>query len=155
MELAVAGGMGGDIARRRIMWTAMTTQEPAATTSTGMLWAGRVISAIPVLMMGVMGLVMLLFGQKTVAEGMAKHGYPTGVGTPLLIVEIVCAILYAIPRTSVLGAILLTGYLGGAVATHVRAGEPWFFPVITGVVVWLGLYLRDARIRALVPLRSK
>ena len=57
-------------------------------------------------------------------------------------------ILYAIPQTAVLGAILLTGYLGGAVATHVRAGEPWFFPVIFGVLVWLGLFLRDPRRRA-------
>ena len=67
-----------------------------------MRWIGFVLSAIVVLMMGVMGLVMLFFGQKTVAEGMAKHGYPAGVGTKLLIVEIVCAVLYAIPRTAVL-----------------------------------------------------
>src|SRR5688572_19597495 len=105
-----------------------------------MRWIGYVLSAIPVLMMGVMGLVMLFFGQKTVSEGMAKHGYPAGVAKPLLVVEIVCAVLYTIPRTAVLGAILLTGYLGGAVATHVRAGEPWFFPVVMGIIVWLGLW---------------
>jgi hypothetical protein len=62
-------------------------------------------------------------------------------------------ILYAIPQTAVLGAILLTGYLGGAVSTHVRAGEPFFFPVIVGVLVWLGLVLRDPRLRSLAPLR--
>jgi hypothetical protein len=72
---------------------------------------------------------------------------------PVLIIEILCVILYAIPQTAVLGAILLTGYLGGAVATHVHAGEPWFFPVIMGVIVWLGLVLRDPRLRELAPLR--
>jgi len=71
-------------------------------------------------------------------------------------VLLVCTVLYLIPLTSVLGAILLTGYLGGAVATHVRAGEGLFslvFPIIFGVLIWLGLYLRDDRLRALVPLR--
>jgi xanthine/uracil permease len=71
----------------------------------------------------------------------------------IIVVEIACAILYAIPRTSVLGAVLLTGYLGGATATHVRANEAFFLPVVTGVVVWAGLYLRDDRLRALIPLR--
>lgn len=61
--------------------------------------------------------------------------------------------LYAVPRTAVLGAVLVTAYLGGAVATHVRAGEPFSIPIVIGVLVWAGLYLRDARIRALVPLR--
>jgi hypothetical protein len=84
---------------------------------------------------------------------MADHGYPAGVALPLFIVELVCVLLYAIPRTAVLGAILLTGYLGGAVATHVRVGEPWFLPVIFGVLVWLGIYLREPRLRELAPLR--
>ena len=120
-----------------------------------MRWIGYVLSAIPVLMMGVVGTGVLLFGSKMAAEGMAKQGYPPGAAKPLLIVEIVSAILYAIPRTAVLGAILLTGYLGGAVATHVRAGEKeWFIPVLFGIVVWLGLWFRDARVRALAPLRA-
>ena len=72
---------------------------------------------------------------------------------PLFFVELACVLLYVIPQTAVLGAILLTGYLGGAVATHVRAGEPFWFPIIFGILIWLGLVLRDARIRALVPLR--
>jgi hypothetical protein len=70
------------------------------------------------------------------------------------VTEIVCALIYAIPRTSVLGAILLTGYLGGATATHVHAGEPFFLPIVVGIAVWLGLFLRDTRVRALVPVRS-
>jgi hypothetical protein len=76
------------------------------------------------------------------------------VGRPLFIVEIICAILYAVPQTAVLGAILLTGYLGGAIATHVRAAEPFWFPIPFAVLIWLGLYLRDARVRALVPIRG-
>jgi hypothetical protein len=131
----------------------MTPDASIPTTSKAMLWAGRIISAIPVLMMGVMSAVMLFAAPGKVAEGMVKYGYPAGVGRPLLIVEIVCALLYAMPQTAVLGAILLTGYLGGAVATHVRASEPFWMPLLFGVVVWLGLFLRDARIRALVPLR--
>ena len=117
-------------------------------------WAGWIISAIPILMMGVLGAGILLFNRRIAEEGNVKYGYPADVTVPLLIVEIVCVILYAIPQTAVLGAILLTGYLGGAVATHVRAGEPWFFPVIVGVLIWLGLYLRDPRLRSLVPLKK-
>jgi hypothetical protein len=62
--------------------------------------------------------------------------------------------VYAIPRTAVLGAILMTGYLGGATATHARVGEPFYLPIIVGIVVWLGLFLRDARLRALIPVRD-
>jgi hypothetical protein len=87
-------------------------------------------------------------------QGFVHYGYPEGTFWRIILVEIACAIVYAIPRTSILGAILLTGYLGGAVSTHVRASEPFFLPLIVGVVVWLGLYLRDQRLRALVPLRS-
>ncbi len=117
-------------------------------------WTGWIISAIPILMMGVLGTVFLLFNRTMVQEGNAKYGYPPGTAIPILIIEIVCVILYAIPRTATLGAILLTGYLGGAVATHVRAGEPWFFPVIFGVLVWLGLVLREPRLRDLIALRK-
>ena len=116
-------------------------------------WTGWIISAIPILMMGGMGAAILLFGRGMARDGMTKYGYPASSAIPILIVEIGCAILYAIPRTAVLGAVLLTGYLGGAVATHVHASESWVFPVIFGVLVWLGLYLRDARVRDLLPLR--
>jgi len=70
------------------------------------------------------------------------------------ILELACTIIYAIPRTAVLGAILLTGYLGGAILTHLRIGDPFWNPIIPGVLVWLGLYLRDPRLRALAPLRK-
>ena len=121
-------------------------------------WAGWVISAIPILMMGVLGAVILLFNRAMAEEGNAKYGYPRGVTVPLLIIEIICVILYAIPQTAVLGAILLTGYLGGAVCTHVRVANPLFshtlFPTYLGVLLWGGLLLRDPRLRALLPLRT-
>jgi hypothetical protein len=131
----------------------MATAAQTAPTSKTMLWAGRIISALPVLLMVFFGAYGLLNRAK-VAPGFAHYGYPDGALVPICIVEIVCAIIYAIRQTSVFGAILLTGYLGGATATHVRVGEPFYFPIIVGVLVWLGLYLRDARLRALVPLRT-
>ena len=90
-----------------------------------MVWAGRILSALPVLFMGGTGLYALV-KPEAVAAGFAHYGYPDAALARIVIVEIGCAILYAIPRTSVLGAILLTGYLGGTTATHVRAGEPFF-----------------------------
>jgi len=121
------------------------------------LWAGRVISALPSLF-----LLMDAFGKfikpAPVVEGTLLLGYPASVILPLGIVLLVCTVLYSIPRTSVLGAILLTGYLGGAVATHVRVGNPLFthalFPIYVGALIWIGLFLRDERLRALIPLRS-
>ena len=124
-----------------------------APVSNAMLWAGRILSALPVLLLVVTGLFSLL-KPAAVAQGFAHYGYPEGSSLRIAIVEIACAIVYAIPRTSVLGAILLTGYLGGATATHVRVGEPFFMPVVVGVVVWAGLFLRDGRLRKLIPLRS-
>jgi hypothetical protein len=86
-------------------------------------------------------------------EGTAKLGYPASIVFPLGIVALACTALYAIPRTSVLGAILLTGYLGGATATQVRVGSTsYLFPVVLGILLWLGIYLRDIRVRGLVPL---
>jgi len=126
---------------------------PPAPVSRAAWWTGWIISAIPLLMMGGMGAAIMLFSRGMARDGMTKYGYPASSAIPILIVEVVCAILYAIPRTAVLGAVLLTGYLGGAVATHVHAGEAWVFPVIFGVLVWLGLYLRDRRVRDLLPLR--
>lgn len=79
--------------------------------------------------------------------------YPIEVGRPLGVVQVACTLIYLIPQTAVLGAILLTGFLGGAVATHVRVSEPFFMPIIVAVVFWLGLYLREPRLRALVPWR--
>ena len=133
----------------------MSTDKPAAPTSKGMLWAGRILSALPSLFLLMDG-VMKLFKPSFVVEATVRLGYPESVIVPLGIVLTACTVLYITPQTSVLGAILLTGYLGGAVATHVRASEPLFsiiFPVIIGSMLWGGLLLRDARLRALLPLR--
>lgn len=116
-------------------------------------WAGCVLSALPILLFFFTGMFGLLKPAVSL-QGFVHYGYPEGAMLRITIVELACAILYAIPRTSVLGAILLTGYLGGATATHVRVGEPFYLPIIVGVVVWLGLYLRDGRLRALIPIRS-
>jgi len=93
-----------------------------------------------------------------VVEAFAKLGYPLRLAVTLGIIELVCVVLYVIPRTSILGAILLTGYLGGAIATQLPTGNSLFgevlFPVYIGVIVWGGIYLRDERLRKLIPLRS-
>ena len=87
-----------------------------------------------------------------VVETFTKLGWNESIALTLAIVELGCTLIYVIPRTAVLGAILLTGYLGGAVATHVRIGDPFIAPIIIGVLVWGGLWLRDARLRALAPM---
>lgn len=120
-------------------------------------WTGIIISAIPTLFL-LMDAIGKLVKPEPVVTGTVELGYPETVIIPLGIVLLICTILYLIPTTSILGAILLTGYLGGAVATHARVGSPIFshllFPVYLGIMIWLGLYLRDVRLRSLVPLRS-
>lgn len=120
------------------------------------LWTGRVLTAIPILFLAFDGAAKVA-NVPAVREAMAQLGYPAEAGAGIGITLLACVALYAIPRTSVLGAILLTGYLGGAIATHVRVGSPLLshtlFPVYIAAMVWGGLYLRDARLRALVPLR--
>lgn len=131
---------------------ATTTNATTSTSSKGSLWAGRIISALPVLFLLVDG-VMKLVKPAAVVEATVQLGYPESVITGIGLVLLACTILYLIPRTAVLGAVLLTGYLGGAVATHVRVGGPLFpiiFPVILGAMLWVGLYLRDERVRSLV-----
>ena len=120
------------------------------------LWIGRIVSGLPTLFLLVDG-AMKLVKPAVVVEATTKLGYSESLIIPIGIVLIACTLLYLIPTTSVLGAILLTGYLGGAVATHVRAAEgvfPIVFPIIFGALLWLGLYLHDPRLRALIPLRS-
>ena len=120
------------------------------------LWTGRIISALPVLFFIFDG-VMKLVKPPVVVQATLQLGYPESIILPIGIVLLACTALYVFPRTAVLGAILLTGYLGGAVATHVRVGAGWFpvlFPVVFGVLIWGGLYLRDERLRTLIPLRT-
>ena len=119
-------------------------------------WAGWIISALPALFLLVDG-VMKLVKPAVVVQTTVQLGYPESVIVPLGIVLLACTGLYAHPRTSALGAILLTGYLGGAVATHVRVSAGLFemlFPVIVGALLWGGLCVRDGRLRALLLLRT-
>ena len=120
------------------------------------LWSGRTLSALAVLFLLFDATIKLL--QLPVAvEGTKKLGYPGNVVFVLGVIQLICLIVYLIPRTAVLGAILWTGYLGGAVATHVRVADPLFshilFPTYVAALLWGGLWLREPRLRALVPVR--
>jgi hypothetical protein len=126
-------------------------------TSRPRIWAARIITAIVVLFLLFDGVSKVILEQHVVAA-MPALGWPVSLARTLGVILLTSLALYVIPRTAVLGAILLTGYLGGAVATHVRVGDPLFshalFPVYMGVLVWAGLYLREERLRALIPLRK-
>jgi hypothetical protein len=112
---------------------------------------GWILGVLPALLL-VMSAVMKLMKVPDVVKGMGELGYSERLLRPLGVVELCCAVIYLFPRTGVLGAILMTGYLGGATATNVRVGNAGFFlPALLGVVAWLGLYLRDRRLRELVP----
>jgi hypothetical protein len=121
------------------------------------LWTGRILSAIVALFLLFDGAMKVML-VPVVVEGSKKAGYPAGSMVGIGWTLIVCTLVYLFPRTSVLGAILLTGYLGGAVATHVRISDPLFshalFPVYFGVATWAGLVLRDARLLTFIPVRK-
>jgi hypothetical protein len=132
----------------------MQSATQTAPVSKRKLWAGRIISALPVLLLLFSG-VMKLLKPPAVMEGFARYGYPEHLISIIGLLELACTVVYAIPRTSILGAILLTGYLGGATATNVRVGDPSFImTTILGVLAWVGLFLRDDRLRALIPWRT-
>ncbi|MDX8527295.1 DoxX family protein [Mesorhizobium sp. MSK_1335] len=128
----------------------------AAPASKGALWTGRVLSAVVVLFMIFDGVIKLP-PLDVVTRAMTDLGWPADANVARLIgaIGLISTALYALPRASVLGAILLTGYMGGAISTHVRIGNPFFshtlFGVYLGVILWGGLYLRDQRVRALIP----
>jgi len=131
----------------------MQSSAQAAPVSKKILWTSYVLSALPVLVLLFSG-SMKFTHSPDLAKGFEHLGWPLSLAVPLGILELTCAILYVIPRTSVLGAILVAAYMGGAVATHVRIGEPPYLQILIGVLVWGGLYLRDSRLRPLLPLRS-
>ena len=124
--------------------------------SKAMLWTGRAMSGVVLLFLVMDGATKLMMIQPVV-NATAQIGYPLDLVRPIGIIGLVCAVLYAVPRTAVLGAILTTGLLGGAIASKMRLEEPLFsqvlFGVYVGVLAWGGLYLRDGRLRALFPLR--
>jgi hypothetical protein len=131
--------------------------QTAPSVSKSALWTGRIMSGLAVAFL-LMDSIMKFFKPAPVVDAFAKLGLPLSLVLPLGILLLSCTVIYAIPRTSVLGSILLTGYLGGAVVTHARVGDPLFshvlFPVYMGVLVWGGLYFREPRLRALIPVRS-
>src|SRR5258708_8609935 len=117
------------------------------------VWAGRIVSGLASLVFA-MSAMMKLKGGAEPAQMFAHLGLSGSLILPIAILELSSLVIYLIPRTSVLGAILLTGYMGGAILTHLRVGEPPVIQSVLGVLVWLGLYLREERLRALLPLRS-
>lgn len=134
----------------------MQSSTQTAAASGARIWAGRVLTALALLFLLFDSGIKIL-NLAPAVKGTVDLGFQPSVVVPIGIVLLLCAILYIIPRTAILGAVLLTGYLGGAVASQVRAGNPLFshvlFPVYFAFLVWGGLYLRDDRLRALVPLR--
>jgi hypothetical protein len=135
------------------------TEQPSSkikTSQKGMMWTGRVLSGIAILF-----LLFDAFAKFTmpsyVVEAFARLGIPVSQGMSVGVLLVVSTIIYAIPRTAVLGAVLLTGFLGGAVAIQMRAGSSTFetvFPVIFGIIVWAGIYLRDCKLRAVFPVHG-
>lgn len=129
----------------------MTDETPAV--GRGMWWTGFVLSLVPVLL-----LLFSASGKFMKPDGMDEEikrlGWRMDQMTALGIVELACVVLYLIPQSAVFGAVLLTAYLGGATATHARLGEPFVIPIVVGIFVWLGLYLREPRLWPLAPIRK-
>lgn len=117
-------------------------------------WPGRVLTALPVVALAGSSFGKLTSAPPLVEMMVSKLGLPADLIPKLGALELLCVLLYAVPRTSALGALLLTAYLGGAVSVHVRVGDNFAAPIVLGVLVWAGLYFRDERVRALLPLRK-
>lgn len=118
-----------------------------------LLWAGRVITALaclPFLPSAYFKFAMT----EEVVQGLEKMGFQSSIAFPLGVVELLCVLLFAIPRTSVLGAVLLTGYMGGTIVTHWRVNDPFVLNIIIGLLIWLGIYLREPRLWAVLPWRK-
>ena len=117
------------------------------------IWIGRVISVVATLPF-LLSAFLKLKGGPDLTKGLAHLGWPESLVVPLAVLELSCVVVYLIPATSVLGAILLTGYIGGTICTTWRVGDPFVLNIVLGVLVWLGLYLREDRLKALIPLRK-
>lgn len=125
------------------------TPSTPASPGKGALWGGRIASGLVAFAL-TMSAIMKISKAPPVIEGFTKFGFPEGTIRPIGIVELACVVLYLVPKTRLFGAILVTAYLGGAVVTHVRAGEPFVTPIVLGILAWAGLTLRDPRLRDLV-----
>lgn len=136
-----------------------TTLPAPGSIGRGALWTGRVLSAVLVILL-LLDATMKLIPLQIVTDGSASLGWPADTTTvrTLGVILALATLLYAVPRTAILGAVILTGYMGGAIATHVRVSDPLFthtlFGVYLGVALWAGLWLRDPRLRALMPFRE-
>jgi len=133
----------------------MQTATQALPSSRTALWAGRIIGALAIVFL-IFDSVIKVLKLAPAVESTTQLGYPETLVITIGIIELICLAVYVIPRTSIFGAILMTGYLGGAIATNLRAGTPLFnvvFPIIIGALLWGGIYLRDDKLRALIPLR--
>ena len=128
------------------------------TDSKARLWTGRILTGIAVIFL-LFDSVTKLMLIKPVVDAMPPLGYPVSLARPIGVILLVCLVVYLVPLTRVLGAVLITGFLGGAVATNVRIGNPLFshdlFPIYIAVILWGGLYLLDARVRAVIPFRHR
>ena len=126
------------------------------TTTPKTIWVGRILSALAILFLSFDTIVKVL-RLPVAIEGTTQLGYPESTVFVIGVIQLVCLVLYVIPQTSVFGAILFTGYLGGAIATHLRIGSPLFthilFPIYVALLIWGGLYARDERLRSLIPIR--
>jgi DoxX-like family len=118
------------------------------------VWGGWAASVLPSLLLAASAVMKLSHGAPVVASFTGQFGYRESSLVPIAVVELLCTALYLLPRTQVLGAVLLTGYLGGAVATHARVGDNFVPPIVLGVLLWAGLWLRDGRLRELLPLKK-
>ena len=125
----------------------------ALITSQKRVWTGRTLSSLAVLFLLFDGVVKF-FPIAAVTDSFAQLGFPAELAVTIAVIELACLALYVIPRTAILGAVLLTGYFGGAIATHVRVGNPLFshvlFPTYVAALIWVGLYLRHESLRAFV-----
>ena len=134
----------------------MQAEVQTATTSNKLLWTGRILSILAVLFM-LFDAVGHLLKPAPVVQAFLQLGFPLSLSICLGIIQLVCVLIYVVPRTAILGAVLITGYLGGAVAIHLRVGNPFFeciFPIIIGIFFWAGLLLRDGRLRAMFPISN-
>jgi len=119
-----------------------------------LVWTGRVISALPALALLASGIMKFMPMNEEAQKGLEHVGWKAAAVPVLGVTELIVTILYIIPQTSALGAILITGYMGGAIATHARVGDMFIVQALIPVLAWLGLFLRDARLRSLLPLRK-
>jgi hypothetical protein len=134
----------------------MTSTEASATGSQKkwVLWLGRVLSVLPALLFVLSGVMKISHNPKMVEGLVGKAHLPEGALTPIGIVEILCAVIYLVPPTAVLGAVLFSAYAGGIIVVHLHEGQSILLPIILSGVLWLGLYLREPRLRALLPMRK-